>query len=212
MYLIVFRELYQQIYIALFSFQCPYWKRARNAKCESERYNLYKHWASFLSFYKEQPLNLIRWSNNTLMMSCVFLKQDFNIYGWFWCRNMKCFLHYWFFGCRKYYGEKIGIYFAWLGFYTEMLFFAAVMGLICFIYGVLSYDDNISRFVPPEGVRELKIIWEKLCGLHTKGHLYAVIVTSTPLETLFTRLFNLTADTKSDGLFRSWFLVYINIF
>ncbi|XP_065808946.1 anoctamin-5-like isoform X2 [Labrus bergylta] len=83
---------------------CRYWKRARNAECESERYNLYQHWARFLCFYKEQPLNLI----------------------------------------RKYYGEKIGIYFAWLGFYTEMLFVAAVMGLICFIYGLLSYDDNIS--------------------------------------------------------------------
>ncbi|TNN80562.1 Anoctamin-5 [Liparis tanakae] len=83
---------------------CRYWKRARNAECESERYNLYSHWAGFLCFYKEQPLNLI----------------------------------------RKYYGEKIGIYFAWLGFYTEMLFFAAVMGLICFIYGLLSYDDNVS--------------------------------------------------------------------
>uniref|UniRef100_A0A7N8XEV7 Anoctamin n=1 Tax=Mastacembelus armatus TaxID=205130 RepID=A0A7N8XEV7_9TELE len=83
---------------------CRYWKRARNAECESERYNLYKHWARFLSFYKDQPLNLI----------------------------------------RKYYGEKIGIYFAWLGFYTEMLFFAAVMGFICFTYGLLSYDDNIS--------------------------------------------------------------------
>ncbi|KAM3877047.1 anoctamin-5b [Diretmus argenteus] len=83
---------------------CRYWKRARNDECESERYNLYKHWARFLCFYKEQPLNLI----------------------------------------RKYYGEKIGIYFAWLGFYTEMLFFAAVMGLICFTYGLLSYDDNVS--------------------------------------------------------------------
>lgn len=46
---------------------------------------------------------------------------------------------------RKYYGEKIGIYFAWLGFYTEMLFFAAVMGVICFVYGLLSYDDNVTR-------------------------------------------------------------------
>ncbi|XP_029950344.1 anoctamin-5-like isoform X2 [Salarias fasciatus] len=83
---------------------CRYWKRARNAECESERFNLYKHWARFLCFYKEQPLNLI----------------------------------------RKYYGEKIGIYFAWLGFYTEMLFFAAVMGFICFTYGLLSYDVNMS--------------------------------------------------------------------
>uniref|UniRef100_A0A673XR28 Anoctamin n=1 Tax=Salmo trutta TaxID=8032 RepID=A0A673XR28_SALTR len=73
-------------------------------QCESERYHLYKNWARFLCFYKEQPLNLI----------------------------------------RKYYGEKIGIYFAWLGFYTEMLFFAAVMGVICFTYGVLSYDDNLT--------------------------------------------------------------------
>uniref|UniRef100_A0A8C4HZI2 Anoctamin n=1 Tax=Dicentrarchus labrax TaxID=13489 RepID=A0A8C4HZI2_DICLA len=104
--------------------RCPYYKEGRKDKDktgikrllsngtytaafplhDSERYNLYNHWARFLCFYKEQPLNLI----------------------------------------RKYYGEKIGIYFAWLGFYTEMLFFAAVMGVICFTYGVLSYDDNIS--------------------------------------------------------------------
>uniref|UniRef100_A0A3B4A541 Anoctamin n=1 Tax=Periophthalmus magnuspinnatus TaxID=409849 RepID=A0A3B4A541_9GOBI len=83
---------------------CRYWKRGRNPDCESERYNLYRNWARFLSFYKEQPLNLI----------------------------------------RSYYGEKTGIYFAWLGFYTEMLFFAAVMGVICFVYGLLSYDDNIT--------------------------------------------------------------------
>lgn len=43
---------------------------------------------------------------------------------------------------RKYYGEKIGIYFAWLGFYTEMLFFAAIVGSLCFVYGFLTYDDN----------------------------------------------------------------------
>ncbi|XP_015460721.3 anoctamin-5 isoform X1 [Astyanax mexicanus] len=83
---------------------CRYWKKADQTLCESERYHLYKHWARFLCFYKEQPLNLI----------------------------------------RKYYGEKIGIYFAWLGFYTEMLFFAAVVGVICFVYGLLSYDDNIT--------------------------------------------------------------------
>ncbi|KAM7414737.1 hypothetical protein PAMA_019510 [Pampus argenteus] len=80
-----------------------YWTRSRDINCESERYSLYKHWAGFLCFFKEQPLNLI----------------------------------------RKYYGEKIGIYFAWLGFYTEMLLFAAVVGTICFIYGFLTYDENV---------------------------------------------------------------------
>ncbi|XP_078113279.1 anoctamin-5 isoform X3 [Sander vitreus] len=81
---------------------CRYWTRSKDANCESDRYSLYKHWAGFFCFFKEQPLNLI----------------------------------------RKYYGEKIGIYFAWLGFYTEMLLFAAIVGTICFIYGFLTYDDN----------------------------------------------------------------------
>ncbi|KAM4617455.1 anoctamin-5 isoform 2-T2 [Discoglossus pictus] len=45
---------------------------------------------------------------------------------------------------RKYYGEKIGIYFAWLGFYTEMLFFAAIVGFICFLYGLITMDDSTS--------------------------------------------------------------------
>uniref|UniRef100_A0A673WTP3 Anoctamin n=1 Tax=Salmo trutta TaxID=8032 RepID=A0A673WTP3_SALTR len=80
-----------------------YWKPSRDSNSESERFNLYTHWAQFFSFFKEQPLNLI----------------------------------------RKYYGEKIGIYFAWLGFYTEMLFFAAVVGLICFLYGLFTFDDNV---------------------------------------------------------------------
>ncbi|XP_041095694.1 anoctamin-5-like isoform X2 [Polyodon spathula] len=82
---------------------CRYWKKARDQNCENERFTLYRSWARFMSFYKEQPLNLI----------------------------------------RKYYGEKIGIYFAWLGFYTEMLFYAAVIGLICFCYGASTYSDNV---------------------------------------------------------------------
>ncbi|NXH46599.1 ANO6 protein, partial [Dicaeum eximium] len=42
---------------------------------------------------------------------------------------------------RKYYGEKIGIYFAWLGFYTNMLTVAAVVGVGCFLYGCLAKDN-----------------------------------------------------------------------
>ncbi|XP_037109413.1 anoctamin-5 isoform X2 [Syngnathus acus] len=43
---------------------------------------------------------------------------------------------------RKYYGERIGLYFAWLGFYTEMLFVAAIVGTLCFVYGLSTYKDN----------------------------------------------------------------------
>ncbi|XP_043084032.1 anoctamin-5 isoform X6 [Puntigrus tetrazona] len=82
---------------------CRYWTRSPDTNCDSERYSLYKYWARFSRFYKEQPLNLI----------------------------------------RKYYGEKIGIYFAWLGFYTEMLSYAAVVGLLCFIYGLASFKENV---------------------------------------------------------------------
>ncbi|KAL2309489.1 hypothetical protein Nmel_005690 [Mimus melanotis] len=42
---------------------------------------------------------------------------------------------------RRYYGEKIGIYFAWLGFYTNMLTVAAVVGVGCFLYGCLTKDN-----------------------------------------------------------------------
>uniref|UniRef100_A0A8C5CAY3 Anoctamin n=1 Tax=Gadus morhua TaxID=8049 RepID=A0A8C5CAY3_GADMO len=41
---------------------------------------------------------------------------------------------------RRYFGEKIGLYFAWLGWYTGMLFPAALVGLLVFLYGVLTLD------------------------------------------------------------------------
>nr|XP_006823057.1 PREDICTED: anoctamin-4-like [Saccoglossus kowalevskii] len=43
---------------------------------------------------------------------------------------------------RKYFGEKIGIYFAWLGYYTCALFPAAIIGLLCFIYGCIAMSTN----------------------------------------------------------------------
>ncbi|XP_050090305.1 anoctamin-5 [Anopheles aquasalis] len=46
---------------------------------------------------------------------------------------------------RKYFGDKIGLYFCWLGFYTKMLYAPAIVGLFCFLYGLASMDssDNI---------------------------------------------------------------------
>ncbi|XP_074922057.1 anoctamin-6 isoform X1 [Chelonoidis abingdonii] len=76
-------------------------RRLEDPNCPSERYLLYKEWAHPRSFYKLQPLDLV----------------------------------------RKYYGEKIGIYFAWLGFYTHMLVMAAVVGLACFLYGYVTKDN-----------------------------------------------------------------------
>uniref|UniRef100_A0AAQ5YB93 Anoctamin n=1 Tax=Amphiprion ocellaris TaxID=80972 RepID=A0AAQ5YB93_AMPOC len=81
---------------------CRFNVRSSEEGCPNERYLLYEEWAHPKSFYKMQPLDLI----------------------------------------RKYYGEKIGIYFAWLGFYTIMLTLAAAVGLGCFIYGYTTKDTS----------------------------------------------------------------------
>ncbi|GAB1605119.1 anoctamin-4-like isoform X2 [Argonauta hians] len=47
-------------------------------------------------------------------------------------------LHY----IKEYFGEKVGIYFAWLGFYTLMLIPAAIVGLGITIYGLVIMGDN----------------------------------------------------------------------
>ena len=41
---------------------------------------------------------------------------------------------------RRYFGEKIGLYFAWLGWYTGMLFPAALVGLLVFLYGIFTVE------------------------------------------------------------------------
>ncbi|KAM4738032.1 anoctamin-7 [Anableps anableps] len=43
---------------------------------------------------------------------------------------------------REYFGEKIAIYFAWLGCYTTWLLPAAIMGTLVFVSGVMSMDRN----------------------------------------------------------------------
>ncbi|KAF7235690.1 Anoctamin-2 [Varanus komodoensis] len=43
----------------------------------------------------------------------------------------------------KYFGEKIGMYFAWLGLYTEFLIPSSVVGIIVFLYGCLTIESDI---------------------------------------------------------------------
>lgn len=41
---------------------------------------------------------------------------------------------------KDYFGVKIGLYFAWLGFYTYMLMLASVVGSLCFLYSWFTVD------------------------------------------------------------------------
>ncbi|ROL41211.1 Anoctamin-1 [Anabarilius grahami] len=81
----------------------------------NDRKILYEEWASYSIFYKYQPIGLIRYYPDA---ECT-------------ARG------------RKYFGEKVGLYFAWLGVYTQMLIPAAVVGVIVFLYGCATVDDNI---------------------------------------------------------------------
>ncbi|XP_065139690.1 anoctamin-1 isoform X1 [Paramisgurnus dabryanus] len=44
---------------------------------------------------------------------------------------------------RKYFGEKIGLYFAWLGVYTQLLIPASALGVAVFLYGCFTVDTNV---------------------------------------------------------------------
>ena len=50
---------------------------------------------------------------------------------------------------KRYFGDKVALYFAWLGFYTIMLIPPAIVGILVVIYGGLTLfaDWNYPRYV-----------------------------------------------------------------
>ncbi|XP_052753913.1 anoctamin-1-like isoform X4 [Galleria mellonella] len=59
-----------------------------------------------------------------------------------WASVSKCIKYQPLDYVKDYFGVKIGLYFAWLGFYTHMLIPASIVGLICVIYSASTVYSN----------------------------------------------------------------------
>ncbi|XP_023120302.2 anoctamin-7 isoform X1 [Amphiprion ocellaris] len=60
----------------------------------------------------------------------------------YWARWCKWYKYQPLDHIREYFGEKVALYFAWLGFYTAWLLPAAVVGTLIFVSGVMSMGNN----------------------------------------------------------------------
>ncbi|MGH0173000.1 UNVERIFIED_CONTAM: hypothetical protein FKN15_077550 [Acipenser sinensis] len=59
-----------------------------------------------------------------------------------WARWTACFKTQPINEVRLYFGEKVALYFLWLGWYTYMLVPAALIGVIVFLYGLAFFESN----------------------------------------------------------------------
>ena len=60
-----------------------------------------------------------------------------------WARLGRWFKYQPYDAIKDYFGHEIGLYFAWLGFYTAMLVPLAIVALIVFLYGIISTGSHI---------------------------------------------------------------------
>uniref|UniRef100_A0AAR2L920 Anoctamin n=1 Tax=Pygocentrus nattereri TaxID=42514 RepID=A0AAR2L920_PYGNA len=70
---------------------------------------------------------------------------------------------------RKYFGEKIGLYFAWLGVYTQMLIPASLVGVFVFLYGCVTVDDDIPSMEICDSRRNITMcpLCDRVCSYWT---------------------------------------------
>jgi anoctamin-1 len=46
---------------------------------------------------------------------------------------------------KEYFGVQVALYFAWLGFYTQMLIPVSIAGIVCFLYGFYEMSTDTIR-------------------------------------------------------------------
>lgn len=62
-----------------------------------------------------------------------------------WLRQIRCGGRAPIEEIKEYFGEKIGMYFAWLSFTTSMLRWPAIAGIGCFYVELKTHDDQVRR-------------------------------------------------------------------
>ncbi|CAG9794484.1 unnamed protein product [Diatraea saccharalis] len=112
----------------------------------------------YTTFYEENPMGIRRLLNDGTYLACFPLHEgrydmdmrdgsvtDRRLLYLEWARPCKWYKKQPLWLVRRYFGEKIGLYFCWLGFYTKMLYAPAIVGTLCFLYGLASMEssDNI---------------------------------------------------------------------
>ncbi|KAJ3596907.1 hypothetical protein NHX12_003307 [Muraenolepis orangiensis] len=98
-----------------------------------------------------------------------------------WARWTACFQGQPITAVRSYFGEKVALYYLWLGWYTYLLIPAAIIGLVVFLYGLMFF--NSSPLI--KEVCESTAIMCPLCDKRCKVWQLSDTCTYTKLSLLF---------------------------
>ncbi|CAB1442472.1 unnamed protein product [Pleuronectes platessa] len=146
------------VYDAAFPLHDGDYTAVENMEERNDRQVLHEEWARYSAFYKYQPIDLVRWifrslappldtetyvpALHTVHKASHLSRPGLKAGKLFSNSSVNEHLR---FGMllAKYFGEKIGLYFAWLGVYTQLLIPASIVGIIVFGYGVATVDTNI---------------------------------------------------------------------
>ena len=96
---------------------------------------------------------------------------------------------------RRYFGVKIALYFAWLGFYTSMLIPASFVGVLCFLFGTATLDSDLPSI--------------EVCNRTYDAHL---VCPQCAHDCNFTRLSESCTYTRTNYLFDNPATVFFAIF
>ncbi|KAK3558883.1 hypothetical protein QTP86_032149, partial [Hemibagrus guttatus] len=117
-----------------------------------------------------------------------------------WARWTACFNGQPISDVRHYFGEKVALYFLWLGWYTFLLIPAALLGVIVFLYGLFFFKPNPLI----QEVCESDIIMCPLCDKSCKVWRLSDTCTFAKVSTLF--------DNEGTVAFAMFMAVWATVF